>query len=81
MIEDIQIREWFYGLLSLNRWRQNRGLSLRSRKKKISSEILKGGEKMAKCASCGKEIKKKTFWRKGKPYCSPECADKETEKQ
>ncbi|MCK4326491.1 hypothetical protein KAW55_07040 [bacterium] len=30
---------------------------------------------MAKCASCGKEVKKKIFWRKGKPYCSLECAD------
>lgn len=57
--------------------------------KKIRSERLKGGscfqqesfqdsqreEKAAECASCGRKIKKKALWRKGKPYCSLECSE------
>ncbi|MBU0567822.1 hypothetical protein KKC52_07220 [bacterium] len=36
---------------------------------------LEGKEKTVECASCGKKIKKKAFWKKGRPYCSLECGE------
>ena len=36
---------------------------------------LKREEEIAKCNSCGKKIKKKTFWKKGRPYCCLECVE------
>lgn len=41
----------------------------------IKPESLKREVKTVECASCGKRIKKKTLWRKGRPYCCPECVE------
>ena len=41
----------------------------------FQQEDFQRKEKTAECASCGKKIKKKTFWKKGKPYCCLECSE------
>ncbi|MDI6793183.1 MAG: hypothetical protein QME81_10010 [bacterium] len=41
----------------------------------IRSKSSKEKEKTAQCASCGRKIKKKALWGKGKPYCSLECLE------
>ncbi|MEW5767274.1 MAG: hypothetical protein AB1797_06545 [bacterium] len=41
----------------------------------IRSESLKRETKTNQCVSCGRKIKKKALWRKGKPYCSLKCVE------